>query len=892
MNPEQKRLEEDRNGAKNWRRWGPYLSERQWGTVREDYSPDGDAWEYFSHDHARSRVYRWGEDGLAGFADEQCRLCLSLALWNGKDPFLKERLFGLTNAQGNHGEDVKELYYYLDATPTHSYLKYLYKYPQREFPYQRLVEENARRSRQDREFEIDDTGAFHDNAYFDVFVSYAKVTPNDILMRIDVHNRGPAEARLDVLPQLWFRDTWSWKDGTPRPKISLREDGVIVAEHQALRAFHFVSEAGGKPIFCDNETNIEKVFGQPRVLGYFKDGFHDYVVGGERGAVNPAKIGTKSAFHHVLNVPSGESRTVRARLSRLDHDEPFAGHDEILEKRRQEADAFYGELQAHVADEDIKRVQRQAAAGLIWSKQFYDLDVTLWLHGDPAQPKSPASRLHGRNSQWTHMNSGDILSMPDKWEYPWFAAWDLAFHCVPFAMIDPEFAKAQLVLLTREWYMHPNGQLPAYEWQFGDVNPPVHAWAAYRVFEIERRKRGGEGDLDFLKRVFHKLLMNFTWWVNRKDIHGRNVFQGGFLGLDNIGVFNRSEPLPTGGVINQADGTAWMAMYSLNMLRIAVELGRHDHVYEDLATKFLEHFLYIARAMTDMAEEGIGLWDERDGFYYDVLHTPDGHSRVLRVHSIVGLIPLFAVEVLDPDHLEHVPEFSSRLDWFLKYRPDLAALVSRWYEGGKKGRQLLSLLRGSRIKKLLKRMLDENEFLSDHGIRALSKYHLDRPYELEGCGKEHIVAYLPGESDSGLFGGNSNWRGPIWMPVNFLIVEALRRFHLYYGDDFKVECPTGSGKYLTLSEVADEIARRLASLFLRDKDGRRPVFGDDPRLQNDPAFKDYILFYEHFHGETGRGLGASHQTGWTALIAYLLEPGTGADGTRGFPKTTGGRDFE
>ena len=875
MNPEQKRLDEDRAEIKNWRRWGPYLSERQWGTIREDYSPDGDAWGYFTQDQARSRVYRWGEDGLAGLSDDQCRLCFSVVLWNGEDPFLKERLFGLTNAQGNHGEDVKELYYYLDATPTHSYLKYLYKYPQSEFPYDLLLKENARRDRLAPEFELMDTGIFNDNRYFDVFVEYAKVTPNDVLIKISAHNRGPRSSVLHVLPQLWFRNTWSWKSGAARPKIELRDDGVIVAEHEALRAFHFASSLGGEPLFCENETNAHKVFGSPKTPGYFKDGFHDKIVANNPDAVNPRRSGTKSAVHYRLEIPSGGSSTIQARLSRLDHDHPLLDVETILDRRRNEADAFYAEHQAGMTDPDAKLVQRQALAGLIWSKQFYHLDIPKWLHGDPAQPAPPDSRLHARNSDWPHLNNSDILSMPDKWEYPWFAAWDLGFHCVQFAMIDPEFAKAQLVLLTREWYMHPNGELPAYEWKFDDANPPVHAWAAYRVFEIERRARGGPGDLDFLKRVFHKLLLNFTWWVNRKDAQGRNVFQGGFLGLDNIGVFNRSEPLPTGGVINQADGTAWMAMYSLNMLRIAIELGQTDHVYEDLATKFFEHFLYIAKAMTNMADTGIGLWDERDAFYYDVLNMPDGRTNVLRVRSMVCLIPLFAVEILDSEVLERVPGFASRLDWFLNYRPDLAALVSRWQEGGKKERHLLSLLRGSRMKKLLKRMLDETEFLSNYGIRSLSQVHRDRPYVFDECGHEIAVAYLPGESDSGVFGGNSNWRGPIWMPVNFLIVEALRRFHLYYGDDFKVECPTGSGKFLTLAEIADEISKRLARLFLRGVDGRRPVFGDNSRLQNDPQFKDYVLFHEHFHGETGRGLGASHQTGWTALIAYLLQPRPG-----------------
>ena len=871
MNVEQVRLEADRTGSKNWRRWGPYLSERQWGTVREDYSPNGDAWNYLTHDEARSTAYRWGEDGLAGYSDDKARLCLALALWNEKDSILKERLFGLSNPEGNHGEDVKELYYYLDATPTHSYLKYLYKYPQNAYPYDQLVLENQRRGRDQSEFELIDAGIFNENRYFDVFVEYAKSTPNDILMLVTVHNRGPEAARLHVLPHLWFRNTWSWTASSPRPSLSLRPDGVILANHPKLKTFHLAADPGASPLFSDNDTNIARFSGRP-APGYFKDAFHHALIRNDPSTLNPAQNGTKSALHYTLNIPAGQSQSIRLRLSRKDHPHPLGDFDAVLDRRRQEADAFYASHQAGIDDPDARLIHRQALAGMIWSRQFYNFDIPLWLKGDPAEPPPPPERKCERNADWTHFNTADVISMPDKWEYPWFAAWDLAFHCLPLALIDPEFAKGQLLLLTREWYMHPNGQLPAYEWNFGDVNPPVHAWATYRVFEIDRKQRGGDGDLDFLKRVFHKLLLNFNWWVNRKDAKGRNIFHGGFLGLDNIGVFDRSSPLPTGGRIDQADATAWMAMYSLNLLRIAIELSKHDHAYEDLATKFFEHFLYIADAMTNIADEGIGLWDEQDQFYYDVLNLHHGQFHILRVRSMVGLIPLFAVEVLEPESLNLLPAFASRLDWFLKYRPDLAALVSHWEEPGKGERRLLSLLRGHRMKKLLNRMLDETEFLSGHGVRALSKIHEKQPYVFECNTSRLVVNYQPGESTSDIFGGNSNWRGPVWMPVNFLIIEALRRFHLYYGDDFLVECPTGSGLFLTLAAIADELTRRLSRLFLRAPDGRRPVFGDSPIMQSNPYFNDHILFYEYFHGETGQGLGASHQTGWTGLIAYLLHP--------------------
>jgi hypothetical protein len=870
---EGQRLEEDRLGKQPWRRWGPYLSERQWGTVREDYSPDGNAWDYFSHNQARGRAYRWGEDGLAGVSDDKQHLCLALALWNGRDPFLKERLFGLTNEQGNHGEDVKELYYYLDATPTHSYLKMLYKYPQREFPYTGLLEESRRRDRTQPEYELLDTGIFDEDRYFDVFVEYAKAAPDDLLMQVTVHNRGPDAATLHMLPQVWFRNTWSWQTGSERPALAAG-DRAVTARHADLGTYWVYGDGEPTLLFCDNDTNAPLLFHSNGTPGYYKDAFHEYVVRGRRDAVNPARTGTKAALHYTLTVPARGSARVRLRLTNAAESEPFRDFEDILERRRREADEFYAELQAGMSDADARNVQRQALAGMIWDKQFYGYNVWEWLHGDPTQPPPPPERRRGRNADWEHTDNGDILSMPDKWEYPWFAAWDLAFHCVVFALIDPEFAKAQLVLLTRERYTHPNGQLPAYEWNFGDVNPPVHAWAAWRVFQIDRKRRGDCGDLAFLERVFHKLMLNFTWWVNRKDAGERNVFQGGFLGLDNIGLFDRSKPLPHGGFINQADGTAWMAMYSLNLMRIALELALHNPVYEDVATKFFEHFLEIAKAMTRVGGNGrgVGLWDEQDEFYYDELNLPDGRMLRLRVRSLVGLIPLFAVETLEPELLNRLPEFRRRLEWFLNHRPDLASLVSRWQEPGRGERRLLSLLRGHRMKRLLRRMLDEAEFLSDYGVRGLSRYYREHPYSLSCHGSVLTVSYQPGESDSWLFGGNSNWRGPVWFPVNYLIIESLQKFHHYYGDDFKVECPTGSGRFLTINDVACELTRRLTHIFLRDERDRRAVFGESDKLQNDPHFRDYLLFYEYFHGDTGRGLGASHQTGWTGLVAKLLQP--------------------
>ena len=879
MNPEKQRLQEAGGSRKKWRRWGPYLAERQWGTVREDYSPDGTAWDYFPHDHARSRAYRWGEDGIAGLCDDHQHLCLSLALWNGRDPILKERLFGLNNAEGNHGEDVKELYYYLDATPTHSYLKMLYKYPQREFPYAELVAENARRKAQPDapEFELLDSGVFDEDRYFDVFVEYAKAGPDDLLMRVTAHNRGPEAAEIHLLPQLWFRNTWSWNSDAAKPEISLTNRDVVVENHPHLGTYNLYSDGDPELLFCDNETNVRRLQGQPGAAGYFKDAFHEYLVDGNTDAVNPHCIGTKVGLHHRRVIPAGGSTQIRLRLAKPVAGKPFSDFDALFAQRLAEADDFYAELQHGIRSADARLVQRQAFAGMIWSKQFYYYDVREWIKGDKAQPPPPPGRRHGRNFEWLHLNNADILSMPDKWEYPWYAAWDLVFHCIPLALVDPEFAKGQLVLLTREWYMHPNGQLPAYEWAFGDVNPPVHAWATFRVFQMDRKERrktkpGDKGDLAFLERVFHKLMLNFTWWVNRKDAQNRNIFQGGFLGLDNIGVFDRSAPLPTGGHINQADGTSWMAMYCLNMLQISIELARHNKVYEDIATKFFEHFLNIAVAINGAENGALGLWDNEDEFYYDHLSLADGRNLPMKVRSMVGLIPLFAVEVLCPNLLKEVPAFASRMEWYLNHRPDLAQLVSRWQERGTGERHLLSLLRGHRMKCLLRRMLDETEFLSDHGVRALSKTHEQKPYRLECDGTLHEVKYWPAESLTGLFGGNSNWRGPVWMPVNYLLIESLQKFHHYYGNDFKVECPAGSGQFMTLNDVANELAHRLTRLFLKGKDGQRPVLKSHSKLATDPHFKDYVLFHEYFHGDTGRGVGASHQTGWTGLVAKLLQP--------------------
>lgn len=870
---EKKRLLAQSSGEEAWRSWGPYLSERQWGTVREDYSEDGNAWNSFSHDHARSRAYRWGEDGIAGFCDEKQRLCLGLALWNEQDAILKERLFGLTNSQGNHGEDVKELYYYLDATPSHSYLKMLYKYPQQAFPYTELIEQNRKRGRNMPEFELPDAGVFNDNRYFDVFIEYAKADVDDILMLITAHNRNAAPAPLHILPQLWFRNTWSWGYDDTRPALSATGRGDILVQQADLGSYHCYFDGKPNLLFCDNDTNFPRLYNQP-TSGYFKDAFHDYIIYGNLNAINPQKNGTKAAGHFSFSVPAHGKVEVRLRLSKNQNRQPFHDFDALFTARRTEADDFYAGLQTNLHDADAKLIQRQALAGMIWSKQFYYYDIPQWLNGDPATVPPPANRHNGRNSDWQHLNNADIISMPDTWEYPWYAAWDLSFHCVTLAMIDPAFAKNQLLLMAREWYMHPNGQMPAYEWNFGDVNPPVHAWAAWEVYKSECQCSDGSGDLDFLERIMHKLIINFTWWVNRKDADDNNVFQGGFLGLDNIGVFDRSAPLPDGGRIDQADGTSWMAMYCLNLMRIALELALHDRAYEDIATKFFEHFLYIAKAMDNIGGEQcqcIGLWDEEDEFFYDVLRSPDGKMIPLKVRSMIGLIPFYAVEIIEPELLDKLPDFKRRMKWFLDYRPDLASLVADWNVPGKGNRHLLSLLGGHRMKKLLQRMLDESEFLSDYGVRSLSRAHQGQPYIVSCATSPMSVYYQPGEAETGMFGGNSNWRGPIWFPVNYLLISSLRRFAAFYGDSFKIECPTGSGIFLSLNEVADELSKRLTRIFRKDQNGRRPAYGHDERLQNDPHFKDYLLFHEYFHGENGKGLGASHQTGWTGLIAKLLQ---------------------
>jgi hypothetical protein len=862
--------------------WGPYLSERQWGTVREDYSPDGDAWNYFPHDHARSRAYRWGEDGLAGISDEHQRLCFSLALWNGKDPFLKERLFGLTNGQGNHGEDVKEYYFYLDATPTHSYLKMLYKYPQAEFPYEGLLEGNRQRGLNDNEYELIDTGVFDEDRYWDVFVEYAKAAADDILVRITAHNRGPEAAVIHAIPQLWFRNTWSWgsKDEV-KPSMSLNELGAIAAHHHTLGDYFLYADGACDKLFCENETNVARLYGQQNT-GYYKDGLHQYLVENNHTAVNPSQQGTKVGALFTQEVPVQQSVEIRLRLSAREHDVPFGDFEEIFAARVAECDDFYANLQRGMSDEDERLVQRQAFAGMIWNKQRYRYDIQVWLDGDGGNPSPPESRLSGRNHDWTHIYGDAIFSMPDKWEYPWFAAWDLAFHAVTFALIDPEFAKKQLIQLGHVWYLHPNGQLPAYEWNFSDTNPPVHAWAAFRVFQIDRKQRRQHepehpGDLVFLESIFQKLLLNFTWWVNKKDSHGRNLFQGGFLGLDNIGAFDRDQALPDGGYLSQSDGTSWMAMYCLNLMRIAVELAQHNHIYEDMATKFFEHFLFIAKAMNDMGGKGMGLWNEEDEFYYDVVNLHDGKTLPMKVRSMVGLLPLIAVETLEPEVLANLPVFKQRMEWFLQNRPEMADLVSRWTMPGVGERRLLSLLRGHRMKALLKRMLDPAEFLSDYGVRSVSRFHADHPFQLWAprLGRTLTVDYEPSESRTRLFGGNSNWRGPIWFPVNFLIIESLQKFHHYYGDDFKVECPTGSGTYLTIDQIAAELTRRLARIFIKNEDGLRQVNALYPKFQQDKHFRDYVPFYEFFDGDNGRGAGASHQTGWTGLIAKLLQPRAG-----------------
>jgi hypothetical protein len=881
-NAELERLEQDGRRERNWKRFGPYLAERQWGTVREDYSADGTCWDYFPHDHARSRAYRWGEDGLLGFCDRQGRLGFGLALWNGADPILKERLFGLTGPEGNHGEDVKEQYFYLDSTPTHSYMRALYKYPQRAFPYAWLVEENRRRGKDDPEFELADTGAFDDGRYFDIFAEYAKASPDDIVIAVTIANRGPAAAPIDVLPTLWFRNTWSWgrtgEGYSERPSLSARSDREIEARHPALGSYRFAIDidptTGATPelLFTENDTNNERLFGAPNATPYVKDAFHEYVVGGRADRVNPARRGTKAAALYRLTVPAGGQARLRLRLTTASEAaaswSPFVDFEDVLAARRAEGDAFYAAKTGPLSADERLAV-RQAYAGLLWSKQFYHYDVRAWLEGDPAHPAPPSGRRAGRNAEWGHLYNRDVLSMPDKWEYPWFAAWDLAFHMIPFARIDPDFAKEQLLLMTREWYMHPNGQLPAYEFAFGDVNPPVHAWAAWRVYKIAV-DRDGKRDQVFLARVFKKLLLNFTWWVNRKDAEGRNLFSGGFLGLDNIGVFDRSRPLPTGGHLEQADGTAWMAFFCATMLSMSLELAKSEPSYEDMASKFFEHFVHITDAMNALG--GTGLWDEQDGFYYDTLHA-GGDERPLRVRSLVGLLPLIAVEVLEDEAINRLPAFRRRMKWFLENRRDLAGRVSLGVgrSDHDRGHVLLAIPSKDRLLRVLRYLLDETEFLSPHGIRSVSKIHAREPYRFFHSNEEFRVDYVPGESNTGLFGGNSNWRGPIWMPVNYLLVEALERYHHFYGDDLRVECPVGSGRRLNLSEVAREISGRLGRIFLADAEGHRPCHGGDSRFAQDPHWRNLVLFHEYFHGETGRGVGASHQTGWTALAIRFIE---------------------
>lgn len=883
MTEEHVRLEAARLQKAPWQKWGPYLSERQWGTVREDYSENGDAWNYFSHDQSRSRAYRWGEDGLAGISDDKQRLCFALALWNGQDAILKERLFGLTNSESNHGEDVKEYYFYLDSTPTHSYMKYLYKYPQAAFPYADLVEISSRRSRQEFEYELIDTGAFDHNRYFDVFVEYAKESPEDLLIQIIIHNRGPESAVLHVLPTLWFRNEWSWQKATDRPNLQQIADGpagsIVRADHANLGQRHLYCEGRVPVLFTENETNAQRLFGVSNRTPYVKDAFHSYVVQGQQDAVNPAKTGTKAAALVRLAVDPGACQVVRLRLSDMTPADfarkdgvaagPFGSpFDDVFQARRREADAFYASIVPPSLSADGANVMRQALAGMLWSKQFYHYDVDKWLEEHGADPFQANRKAAPRNEQWHHMYNGDVISMPDKWEYPWYAAWDLAFHVIALTLVDPEFGKKQLKLMLGERYIHPNGQMPAYEWNFGDVNPPVHAWSTIFTYRLEKAHKG-EGDQDWLKSSFQKLLLNFTWWVNRKDRSGRNVFEGGFLGLDNIGVFDRSAPLPTGGYLEQADGTAWMALFCQNMLDIAAELAMTDAVYGDMALKFCEHFLWIASSMGHLGQN-TGMWDEEDGFYYDVLRLPDGRAHRLKVRSMVGLLPLCAATTFEADLLKKYPELGERLGWFLAARPELCAAIHDPRKAGHGGRRLASILDETKLRRVLAKMLDEKEFLSPFGIRSLSRYHADHPYVIHVGGQEYRVAYLPAESDTGMFGGNSNWRGPIWMPVNVLIIRALLAYYGYYGNDLTVECPTGSGRLMNLYQVAEEIGRRLANIFLKNSAGRRPVYGDTSKFQNDPHWRDCLLFYEYFHGDNGAGLGASHQTGWTGVIARSI----------------------
>ncbi len=881
MTAEQIRLDEAREKQIPWKKWGPYLSERQWGTVREDYSEGGDAWNYFSHDQARSRAYRWGEDGLAGISDDKQRLCFAVALWNGKDPILKERLFGLTNSESNHGEDVKEYYFYLDSTPTHSYMKYLYKYPQAAFPYADLLDTSRQRSRQEFEYELVDTGVFNEDRYFDVFVEYAKETPEDILIQVTVHNRGPEPTELHVLPTLWFRNQWSWFAVQERPSLAQSDSAagqsVVTVIHPKLGQRYLYCEGDVPLLFTENETNTQCIFGVPNRTPYVKDSINDYVVGGQTAAVNPEKTGTKVAAHYRLMVDPGQCEVLRLRLSDIaptalaesNGKDPLGRHfDEVLKIRREEADEFYASITPPSLSADQANVMRQALAGMLWSKQFYHYDVDKWLEERGSDPFKPTRKHAPRNDHWHHMYNGDVISMPDKWEYPWYAAWDLAFHVLALTLVDPDFGKQQLKLMLRERYMHPNGQIPAYEWNFGDVNPPVHAWSTIFTYRLEKALKG-EGDKEWLKSSFQKLLLNFTWWVNRKDRSGRNVFEGGFLGLDNIGVFDRSAPLPTGGYLEQADGTAWMALFCQNMLEIAGELAMTDPDYADMALKFTEHFLWIASAMSHLGQD-TGMWDEEEGFFYDVLRLPTGEAQRLKVRSMVGLLPLCAATVFEGGVIARYPELAKRLEAFLDARPELCAAIHDPRKTGVAGRRLASILDENKLRRVLAKMLDENEFLSPYGLRSLSRYHADHPYVFHAGGQEYRVSYLPAESDTGMFGGNSNWRGPIWMPVNALIVRALLQYYTYYGNDFTVECPTGSGRQMNLYQVAEEISRRLANIFLRDASRRRPVYGGAGKFQDDPHWRDCLLFYEYFHGDNGAGLGASHQTGWTGVVARLM----------------------
>ena len=869
---EQKRLNEAREKGIPWKRWGPYLSERQWGTVREDYSSDGNAWDYFSHDQARSRAYRWGEDGLAGLSDDKQRLCFALALWNGRDPILKERLFGLTNSESNHGEDVKEYYFYIDSTPTHSYMKYLYKYPQKEYPYRDLVETNRRRSREEMEYELLDTGIFDEDRYFDVFVEYAKGDPEDILIKVSVHNRGPEAARIHLFPTLWFRNTWSEDTGGAKPVIRQADKEAIQASHPQLGDYTLQCEGAAELLFTENESNLNRLWGQPNPSPFVKDGFHEYIISGKGDAVNPAKTGTKAAAHYELDVPGGGSRVVRLRLGAKPSGDAFAKFDEILGSRLADADEFYGRITPPNLTEDERRVHRQALAGMLWSKQYYYFDLDKWLQEHESHPLLQSGKGRARNAEWFHMLNSDVISMPDKWEYPWYAAWDLGFHTIALSMVDFDFAKEQLLLMLRTLYAHPNGQLPAYEWNFSDVNPPVHAWATLFLFNIEREL--GRSDLRFLERSFQGLMLNFNWWVNRKDPEGRNVFAGGFLGLDNIGVFDRSAPLPTGGHLDQADGTAWMAFYCLCMLEIALILTEYDSMYEEIAARFLEHFAWITYAMDRIGVNQDQMWDTTDGFFYDLLHFPNGDTMRLKIRSMVGLLPLCAATVFEKGTFLQHPRIFELIELFYKRHPEVMKRIATADDpstGGYDGRRLASVCNKEKLQRILAYMLDENEFLSPFGIRSLSKHHRDDPFVFHLDGHEYKVEYLPAESNTGMFGGNSNWRGPIWMPVNGLIIRGLLLMHPFYGPDFKVECPTGSGQYMTLFEVAKEIGTRLSKIFLRDASGKRPVYGDTKKFQEDPHWRDYILFYEYFHGDNGAGLGASHQTGWTGLIARSLD---------------------